>query len=304
MAGPNQPYTQLDADQVLKQSFDEANDRLRVDAQVTATIGTVEAQIDGTGATPSSIQITDGFDFLAINADGSINANTEIDAADGDNIMIVGTEDGLFPGTQHPAKIGSNGNLRVQDEILIAKFVDGNDIGDVTINNTTLNPVPITNSVMEAALTSLDTDFDVALSTRASEATLALLNAKFVGGNDIGDVTINNTTLNPVPVDIVDTDFDIRDLSASQDNILIAGTEDGTTTGTIRYSVNNRRLQVLDAHDRNEDITYADFGTKDERITRIDYTSATFPGITVRQDITYTLTAGKYRRDSIDWSVF
>ena len=38
----------------------------------------------------------------------------------------------------------------------------------------------------------LQTNFDVKLSTRASEATLAALNAKLVNGNDIGDVTVNN----------------------------------------------------------------------------------------------------------------
>lgn len=43
-----------------------------------------------------------------------------------------------------------------------------------------------------AQLSAINADLDVALSTRASEATLSTLNGKFVGGNDIGDVTINN----------------------------------------------------------------------------------------------------------------
>lgn len=38
----------------------------------------------------------------------------------------------------------------------------------------------------------LNTRLDVNLSTRASETTLSTLNAKFVNGTDIGDVTINN----------------------------------------------------------------------------------------------------------------
>ena len=38
----------------------------------------------------------------------------------------------------------------------------------------------------------LNTRLDVNLSTRASESTLSTLNAKFVNGTDIGDVTINN----------------------------------------------------------------------------------------------------------------
>lgn len=40
----------------------------------------------------------------------------------------------------------------------------------------------------------LNSRLDVNLSTRASEVTLAALNAKLVNGNDIGDVTINNTS--------------------------------------------------------------------------------------------------------------
>jgi hypothetical protein len=74
MPGPNSPYTQLDADQVLKQAFEESQDRLRVDAQVTAVIGIVDVDISDTS---DSIKIGDGSgDYLAINSDGSINART------------------------------------------------------------------------------------------------------------------------------------------------------------------------------------------------------------------------------------
>ncbi len=79
MAGIN---TKLDADQVIKQAYDEPNQRLRVDAQVSATISDVR------------IEDSDG-DELKVNPDGSLNVNiaggalqVEIDAADGDNIAI------------------------------------------------------------------------------------------------------------------------------------------------------------------------------------------------------------------------
>lgn len=73
--------TKLDADQVIKQAYDESAQRLRVDASVTASIGDV------------IIKDADG-DEMQVNADGSINTNivgplqVEIDAADGDNIAI------------------------------------------------------------------------------------------------------------------------------------------------------------------------------------------------------------------------
>jgi|CXWL01.1.fsa_nt_gi hypothetical protein len=62
--------TKLDANQVLKRSFDDVNDRLRVDAEVTATLGTVEVVISHVN---DSIKIGDGTDLLAINADGTID---------------------------------------------------------------------------------------------------------------------------------------------------------------------------------------------------------------------------------------
>lgn len=78
MPGPNIPYTRLDYQQVLKQVFDETNDRLRVDAAVSATISSID--ID---ALVSDIAIKDritGY-LLKVNADGSIDANVRVDAA-------------------------------------------------------------------------------------------------------------------------------------------------------------------------------------------------------------------------------
>lgn len=67
---------------------------------------------------------------------------------------------------------------------------------------------------------------------------------------------------------------------------------------------NNIRLSILNAADRDQEFTYADFGTKNERITQIDYTSATvFPGITARKIFLYTLVGTKYRLDNITWVI-
>jgi len=93
--------------------------------------------------------------------------------------------------------------------------------------------------------------------------------------------------------------------TATPDNILIVGTEDGTKTGIKRIFINNLRQQILATHDRIQAITYADFGTKNQRVTIIDYTSPTaFPGITARKALSYSLVGTRYRRDSIIWSIF
>lgn len=98
----------------------------------------------------------------------------------------------------------------------------------------------------------------------------------------------------------VDVDLDGFD-STNPDSVQITGSDDGTKTG-IKYGlVYNRKQQILDSADRIANFTYADFGTKNQRVTRIDYTSSTFPGITIRREFVYTLVLGKYRRDSETW---
>lgn len=72
----NPKNTKLDANQVLIRSYDETENRLRVDAEVTATIGSVDVVIDS--ASGDNIAISDGTHTLEINPDGSINTNTEI----------------------------------------------------------------------------------------------------------------------------------------------------------------------------------------------------------------------------------
>lgn len=72
MAGTKAPLgTGLSADQTIVRAYDEANNRHRVDAQVTATIGTVDVAID---ATTDNIAIRDSDgNELNVNPDGSIN---------------------------------------------------------------------------------------------------------------------------------------------------------------------------------------------------------------------------------------
>jgi hypothetical protein len=65
----------------------------------------------------------------------------------------------------------------------------------------------------------------------------------------------------------------------------------------------NIRTLVLAAEDREQVITYEDFGTKNQRIVRIDYTTETLPDVVVRKIISYSLVGNNYRRDNIRWEV-
>jgi hypothetical protein len=107
------PITKLDSQQVLKGSYDEANQRLRVDALVSATISDV------------AIKDSDGNE-LNVNPDGSINVNVENDlnievsAADGDNIAIsdgVHTLDILPDGSMPVTFVQTLDPLNVYNEV-------------------------------------------------------------------------------------------------------------------------------------------------------------------------------------------
>jgi hypothetical protein len=75
MPGPNSPYTRLDANQVLKQSFDESLDRLRVDAQVSASIeGEVQCEIDAADGDNIAISSADGTKKVDVSTIGGTNA--------------------------------------------------------------------------------------------------------------------------------------------------------------------------------------------------------------------------------------
>lgn len=65
----------------------------------------------------------------------------------------------------------------------------------------------------------------------------------------------------------------------------------------------NIRSQILAAPDRIQEIVYLDFGTKNQRVDRIDYSSPSIPGVIARKQFTYTLVGNFYRRDTIEWSI-
>lgn len=108
--GPiNNSRSNLSQEQIVQRAFEESNDRLRVDAQVTATITELISN-----AEDSDIAIKDPLsdNILKINTDGSIDANVKVDASEQDSILIVGTENGQVTGTQHVMRVDSQGNTQ------------------------------------------------------------------------------------------------------------------------------------------------------------------------------------------------
>lgn len=82
--------------------------RLAVDAQVTATVGSVDVNLVGTGTDGDNIFVVDNAtgNKLKVNSNGSLDVNAEIDAAGGDNIAI-------HDSNGHELKINSDGSINV-----------------------------------------------------------------------------------------------------------------------------------------------------------------------------------------------
>jgi len=70
-----------------------------------------------------------------------------------------------------------------------------------------------------------------------------------------------------------------------------------------KFEAENIRQKILKSADRESYITYADFGTKNQRVTKIEYLTSTIPTNTASKVISYTLVGNKYKRDSINWII-
>lgn len=158
---------------------------------------------------------TDDFDILrpislTVGAAGGLTGISSVNTfvLDGSNQQV--TEDTVTPANNRPLPVkltgidgdviinSSNLNLAVQLDHDSAN-PDSVQIGDgtETVAVNASNEMQVRDDDANTALSSISADtsnLDVALSTVATEATLSTLNAKFVSGTDIGDVTINNST--------------------------------------------------------------------------------------------------------------
>jgi hypothetical protein len=158
---------------------------------------------------------------------------------------------------------------RIHDSIRIG---DGVNLAKVSV----LGEIFVKDETLEGLLQTISDQLPVSLGSKTSNDSLSVVLAS------------DHASL---PVTLVD------------EPIKISGTENGNPNGTEFTFVNNVRLQILSSHDRDQQIVYADFGTKNQRVTQINYSSPTFPGVTAQKLITYTQIGNRYRRDNITWSI-
>lgn len=302
----------LNGENILRQVYDADAESLRTTAVATFSGGSISVSISHL---TDSIKIGDGTDFLAINPDGSINAvisgtmNIEIDAADGDNIAISDGTDTLAinaDGSINVAGVATEVTLSAVDAKLgavesapgvsasTAITIQGNPGGlavPVDVSN-----FPATQAVTQSGTWNIN-DITGTISLPTGAATETTLNSVLTAIQSIDSDTP------PLGQALMAASIPVT-MASDQTGINMSGTDNGTDSGTKFTLVNNRRQQILAAKDRNDAVTYADFGTKNERITQIDYTSATIGAFTARKTVNYVLDGSKYKLTNIVWTLF
>lgn len=272
----------LNQENIMKKVFDETTDSLRTTALLTVPPGGINVNLSAAGG--DNVAISDGTDTLLVNADGSINVNPG-------NLIISHLDDSI--------KLGDGTNLITSTTIGLKTALDVNVIN--------ANSDQATETTLQSVLTELTqktepsdaqnirplSDATDSISVPAIDAKLPTLGQKPSSGSI--SVTLASDQLLDVNMEAF--------TGAQPDNVQLVGSLDGSKTGAKFGYVNNVVQQILASHDRDQQIAYADFGTKNQRITNIDYTSPTFSGVTARKNITYTLIGNKYRRDSITWVI-
>jgi len=283
------PTSNLSGENVLRDVHDQVDQRLRVDAQVTAIIEEVTVNVD-LDAADDNVAIKDPVtnNILGINADGSINANVNVNHIE-DSIRLGNGTNFLTTTTTGPI---------VALDVAVSNFPSGGAT-EATLSSilTELGQKTEPSDAQNIRVISSATD-SIDVPGVASETTLSAIDAKL---NSLGQKTMAGS----VPV-VLASDQTALSISLADEPIKMSGTENGQAAGPEFTFVNNVRLQILDAKDRDQDITYADFGTKDQRITQIDYTAPSIgvgAGYTARLTINYTLIGTRYRRDSLIWSI-
>lgn len=215
MAAP--PSSKKDGFQILKHAFNDATGRLRVDAEITASDITLDVNLDADND-EVAVADPDTAAHIRVEPNGSINVSTEIDASDGDSIMIVGTENGAPNGIQHTIHVSEAGNIVVNGEYAgnntepsSAAIIAHERSGSPGFATQTLRVTGISGSSDQVSL-------DVSLHDEAGEAFNSSnpLSTNIENGAGVNAVNVQDGG-NSITVDAIN--LDIRDIDASQDSI-------------------------------------------------------------------------------------
>ena len=290
------PKSNLDAAQVLQYAMDDTTQTLRTTA---AFSGTISVDLD---PTTDGVFIGDNIsgNKLTVNADGSINTNVAISHTS-DSVRLGNGTDFLTSTTVGLAKTL---DVTVKEAALPLGAASEATLSTISGLISTLNSIE---TAANALLTSIDTKVLTDTQLRASPVDVTASSLPLpTGAATSANQTTANASLASIDSKLTSPLAVTGSLTLADEPIKMSGTEDGLPGGTEFTFVNNRRNQILAAKDREQALTYADFGTKNQRITQIDYTATsigTGAGYTARKTLSYTLVGNNYRRDSINWTL-
>lgn len=268
------PTSQFSSENILRDVHDPVAQALRTNATATIVVpGGLEVAIDHDS---DSIRIGDGVNLIT---------SSNVSGKQGLDVNVINPITIPLP----PDAATETTSLN----ILAA-------IGDVEAA-ITANPLP-TNAATETTLAALLAE--LGQKTEPSDVQNTRLLSDATDSVSIPALATTNASLANIEAALSSPlEVDLDAFTTTPDSVQLVGSVDGTASGTKYGFVNNIRQQILATDDRESEIEYADFGTKDQRITKISYTSPTFPGVTLEKQLTYTLVGNRYRRDSINWVV-
>lgn len=289
------PTSQLSQENVLRDVHDPVTQALRTNATATIVVpGGLEVDIQHTS---DSIKIGDGVNLIT---------STNVGGKQGLDVNIISALNLNLPtGAATEATLLN----------LLAELEQKTEPSNAQ-NIRTLTSV--SDSVTVPGIIKADTDNVTVISSilptgAATEASLGLILAELqqkTEPNNVQNIRNLDSTTDSISAPIIEnllTELVDKSLNGfsitTPDTVQLVGSSNGLTTGTKFGYVNNIRQQILATEDRESTLTYADFGTKDQRVTAITYSSPTFPGVSVQKQLTYSLVGVRYRRDSINWVV-
>lgn len=288
-----------DANQVLRSVFDVDKNTLRVSIVDGGGGGggSIEVIISHTN---DSIRLGDGTNFFTST---TIGPKVGLDVAIINPVDVSGSSV-----TVSSSALPTNAATETTLQSLLTELqqkTEPSDLQNVQATNLDIRDLQFANDKVDVSGSTVSVNnFPSGLATEAKQD---------IGNSSLGSIDSKLNTLGQKPMSgsvpvVISSDqsplpIDLNAFSSQPDSVQLVGSLDGTSTGVKYGYVNNLRQQILASHDRIQNITYADFGTKDQRITQIAYSSPTFSGFQAIKTITYTLVGNKYRRDNIIWSV-
>ena len=311
------PASKLSLENVLRDVHDKDTQSLRTTAQATIVVpGGLEVAIDHT---EDSIRLGNGVNFFTSTTEsGKIGLDVNLINSDlGDirplNVLtdsvaapdVESRLDSLLTELQLKADATEAQNIRnltsVSDSVSVPELINTNTI--LTNIETTLNnPLTTTNPSVEGKLDDLLAELELKADTNEAQ-NIRDLNS-LTDSVSVPELATTNSILTDIETALyAPLEVNLDAFTLTPDSVQLVGSNNGLSTGDKFGIVYNIRKAILDAEDRETDITYADFGTKDQRVTAITYTSPTFPGRSATKQLTYSLVGNRYRRDSIDWVI-